>query len=468
LLKTDKPHIAIVGENGTGRDTLIKCAAKKILKEELGILFKYSFVKIERDNLVVGTKYRGQFEERIKAICNEVGKQKNIVAYVPNLENFEEVNHLLQLLKSGIKVITVFTPNKAEKYFSANDFYKFFNVVRINQPKKEITSRILYTHIPRFQNLYSVEIDDKIIEEAIEYSNFYLVDELQPLKTISLLEEASASIELNRLKNPEDALKESMNKFNKYQENLKELVEEKNQAVRDQNFDKAASYRDKERKIKEELSSLKNAITEIRHKNRIKINVEDLINGIHLLTGIDKTKIRKKEKLILKTKQTIRTEYTGLPQFEFLQAQSILHGDKVTIKNGLAFVLIPHTKEYDELFYQYIKPAMEVHGLNVLKADNIFKPGNILSQVWAQIRTAELIVADVSGQNSNVIFELGLCYGIQRCPILLTRNPEELPFNIRNLRYITYENTAAGAFKLKADLDTSVGEFLSAVRTDLY
>ena len=96
---------------------------------------------------------------------------------------------------------------------------------------------------------------------------------------------------------------------------------------------------------------------------------------------------------------------------------------------------------------------------------DIFKPGLILSQVWESIRTAEVIVADVSGQNPNVIMELGLCYGIQRNPILLLRDPAELPFNLRSLRYIKYENNAGGIARLKDDLTTAIQEFLAAVRS---
>jgi len=70
----------------------------------------------------------------------------------------------------------------------------------------------------------------------------------------------------------------------------------------------------------------------------------------------------------------------------------------------------------------------------------------------------------MSGKNPNVIYELGLCYGIQRCPILLVRNEEDLPFNLRNLRYLTYENTIQGGNELKENLSKTISEFLSAVR----
>src|SRR3954447_26981680 len=107
---------------------------------------------------------------------------------------------------------------------------------------------------------------------------------------------------------------------------------------------------------------------------------------------------------------------------------------------------------------------MAANGIEAHKAEDIYQPGSILAQVWRCIRTAEVIVADVSGINPNVIYELGLCYGLHRCPILLVRDPAELPFNLRSLRYIKYENTVAGAELLKTELTRAIQEFLAAAR----
>src|SRR3954447_18879981 len=107
---------------------------------------------------------------------------------------------------------------------------------------------------------------------------------------------------------------------------------------------------------------------------------------------------------------------------------------------------------------------MAANGIEAHKAEDIYQPGSILAQVWRCIRTAEVIVADVSGINPNVIYELGLCFGLHRLPILLVRDPSELPFNLRSLRYIKYENSIAGADNLRRDLTLAVQEFLAAVR----
>ncbi len=470
LIKKDKQHIAIIGENGTGRETLLKTVAQKVHNGDTTmILDKHLFFNLDLDSLISGTKYRGQFEERVKAINTEIERSENIVLYIKNLDRFTEISSLTVLLRSKAKIITTLTSETADIFFKKDSsFYNLFNILRISPTNPLETSEILKNHISRFHKLYSVNISEACINNLLELSNLYLPEELQPQKSISVMEEVCASIEINRLSDPNDILHEYKIEFDDKRLELQETSQKKNEIVKNQQFEEAAKLRDLEKKLEYEIEYLKSKIDLKSKESRVSVSEDHLIEGIHYQTGINKDKIKKREKIILTGKQGIRTEYSGLPQFEFLQTQSILHGHQISIKSGLAFVLIPHNKEFDDLFYHYIKPSVEHHGLTALKADNIFKPGNILSQVWAQIRTAEVLIVDVSGQNSNVIFELGLCYGIQRCPILLTRDPSELPFNIRNLRYIQYDNTASGAHKLSEDIKIAIEEFLSAVRTDIY
>jgi len=471
LLKKEKHHVAIIGEHGSGRRTLIKTIAHRIINGDASlILNKFKFLNFDFQSLISGTKYRGQLEERMNAIVKEINENDNIVLYIEDLIGFSErasFNEYYSFLKSKVKVVTLLTSDEAEAFFKKDStISNLFNVLRIYPTNKLETAEILKRHIVKYLNQYSVNISESLIEDIIEYSNLYIADGFQPQKSLSILEEICATLELNRFNDPNDVLYDLKLKFDEESKKLEEISNEKHVRVKGQQFEEATIFRDKEKIQVKLVNEIRGEIETTKRENRITVKKDDLILAIHNLTGFNLESIRNKDKILLKSQQSIKNDISGLPQFEFLQTQSILHGNQILIKQGLAFVLIPHNKEFDELFYHNIKPALETHGLNVLKADNILKPGNILSQVWAQIRSAEVIVVDVSGQNSNVIFELGLCYGIQRCPILLTRDPGELPFNIRNLRYIQYENTAAGAHKLGEDLKRAVEEFLSAVRSD--
>ena len=99
------------------------------------------------------------------------------------------------------------------------------------------------------------------------------------------------------------------------------------------------------------------------------------------------------------------------------------------------------------------------------RADDIHSPDAILGRVWSQIRTAEVIVVDASIPNSNVIYELGLCHGLHRCLIILVRDPSGLPYTLRSLRYIEYDDPAGGGTDLQDKLERAVEEFLAAARS---
>jgi DNA polymerase III delta prime subunit len=475
LLKTEKPHIAIVGEPGTGKETLVKIAAQKILKGNASVnLNKFSFYLFDLNSVISGTKYRGQFEERLKAVENELKKKENVVLLIKDLFEYltkdagsTDSFSLRALLRSRVRIVTLLTAEQADFFFKTYSYlYNMFNIMRVNPATNEETKGIIGHHREKFHTTYSVQIPEEIIGDIVELSNLYVADGNQPQKSLSIIEEVCTSIELNRLSDPKDILHELKDEYDLTMQKLESLNLEKQKAVIEQKYEDAASLRNSENNLKATLMEIRDRISLKSRENRISIQISDIANAISLNTGISCEKILNREKVVMVSKRDIRKEYSGLPKFEFLQTQSILHGDKIAIKGGSAFVLMPFTPEFQGLFQHNIKPALEHHGLTVMKADDIYQPGNILSQIWEMIRTAEVIVVDVSGQNANVIFELGLCYGIQRCPILLTRDPSELPFNIRNLRYIQYSNDATGAHKLSRDLMTTVGEFLSAVRSE--
>ena len=155
---------------------------------------------------------------------------------------------------------------------------------------------------------------------------------------------------------------------------------------------------------------------------------------------------------------------TGLPSFERCQCESVLQGNDVQIVRGTGVVLMPHREEYRGLFDNIISPALEENGIHAMLAEDIWKPGSILNRVWDAIRSSEVIVADVSELDRNVIYELGLCFGVRRFPIILLRDPEELPFGLRMLRFVQYENTASGGGALRKELSDTIKAFLAASR----
>jgi hypothetical protein len=117
-------------------------------------------------------------------------------------------------------------------------------------------------------------------------------------------------------------------------------------------------------------------------------------------------------------------------------------------------------------FDDVITTAMAGNNLKAVRAQDISQSFATVSHVWSLIRSAQVIVADLSGKDANVNFELGLCFGLHRCPIMLVRDPSELAINLRSLRYIEYEPGAEGMERLKRKLSAAIEEFVAHQSAD--
>lgn len=467
MLKNTARNIAIIGPKGCGRETLLKIFQNNIDRGIFPKKIAYTEIfKLDWEDLAAGTQYRGQYEERIKAVHDELAKLIQPILYLPQgFSLFHDSSNLSTMILNKARFITTLTLEEASEFFKlpGNRLYNY-EIVNVRPPRKDDIIEIININCTYFEKTYSLEIPSKIPSQIVELTEGYATEISNPLKSIQLIEEIGAIADLNRINSPAPQLQKIRKKYEELHKQINDLSSKKIEVVRKQKYEEAGKLRDLQKELEVELSELKKELIHKIGQTPHKVTENDVFEGVAQLTGLSVEDVKSGKFLNKRTPYEEGRRTDRIPKYEVLQAQSILHGDEISIIPGVAFVLIPHTDEYDELFISIIKPALESHELKVLKASDIFKPGNILSQVWAQIRSAEVVIADVSGQNANVIFELGLCYGIHRCPILLTRNPDELPFNIRNLRYIEYEDSMKGAEKLKKDLSRAVAEFLSAVR----
>jgi len=153
-----------------------------------------------------------------------------------------------------------------------------------------------------------------------------------------------------------------------------------------------------------------------------------------------------------------------LPVFERLQSDSILRGHAIEIIAGTGLVLVRNAPEFAAVLDDAIRPAMARHGIAATKSHDLTGPRVSLAQVWEHIRTSQVIVADLSGQDASVMFELGLCFGLHRLPILLVRDSAELPVELRSPRSIEYEGTPDGIAELRERLTRAIELFLVATR----
>jgi hypothetical protein len=130
------------------------------------------------------------------------------------------------------------------------------------------------------------------------------------------------------------------------------------------------------------------------------------------------------------------------------------------IEDDLCFVLMPFDPPFLRLYEDHIKPSLTKMGLRVMIANDIFTPTEIIEDIWGSINKARLIVADVTNKNPNVFYELGMAHTVGKDVIILTQNKEDVPFDLRHLRYFPYVDDEVGWQTLRENLERAVRETL--------
>jgi hypothetical protein len=328
------------------------------------------------------------------------------------------------------------------------------DIVEIAPPTPQAAVEMLKGVRHHFEEYHGVRILDDAIEVAVRLSSWYTQSRCLPDSAIDIIDEACTRSRL-RAGGHAPASRDLLEK-------IERLQRDKEQAIADRDFDQAARLRDRADELKCEKNERIAEAQEIRKSQLRPVDAGAVLETLSELTGMSLEEIQRVQ--IDVPSQPAGHVVTALPSFERRQCESILQGNDVRIIRGTGFVLMPHNEEFRGIFDNIIAPAMRENGIDAMLAEDISKPGSILNQVWDAIRSSEVIVADVSGLNRNVIYELGLCFGIRRFPIILLRDPEELPFNLRMLRSIRYENTAAGGDALGKELSDTIEAFLAASR----
>ena len=155
----------------------------------------------------------------------------------------------------------------------------------------------------------------------------------------------------------------------------------------------------------------------------------------------------------------------GVSPYERLQVEAVLLNDpRPPIEGGAGLFVTPAGGDGKVVFDLAVQPAMHKNELNRIDVRVVFSDASPLSEVCRCVQVAELIVADVSNLNPSVLYVLGLCHGLGRCPILLMRDLGELPFNLRAFRYLEYANTREGLMELRERLERVLRVFLLATR----
>ena len=305
LSRRTKNNPCLIGESGVGKTAIVEGLAEKVAIGDVPeILRDKRVVSMDISGMVAGAKYRGDFEERIKKALAEVKKCGNIILFIDEIHTIvgagsaegaiDAANILKPMLARGeFQLIGTTTIEEYRKYIEKDTaLERRFSPINVPEPSKEDTIQILKGLRDKYEAHHNVKITDEAINSAVELSVRYINDRFLPDKAIDLIDEAASKARLNEYIEPE--------LIKKLQEEIEKVKNDKEEAILNQKFEKAAELRDKEAKLQEKLEK-----EEVKWKNKntkmiVTINDENIAEVISSSTGIPTDKINETENEKLK------------------------------------------------------------------------------------------------------------------------------------------------------------------------
>ena len=305
LSRRTKNNPCLIGEPGVGKTAVAEGLAEKIVVGDVpDVLKNKRVVSLDMASMVAGAKYRGDFEERIKKALKEVQKARDVIIFIDEIHTIvgagsaegavDAANILKPLLARGeIQLIGATTLKEYRKYIEKDAaLERRFSPVTVNEPTEEETIQILKGLRDKYEAHHNVKIQDEAIKAAVELSSRYINDRYMPDKAIDVLDEAASRVRMKSYTEPDT--------FKGIKEEIEKLDKEKEEAIRVQDFEKAAKLRDKENEKKKELENQKKDWENKKSKKVLTLKEEDIANVIAIWTGIPVTKVSQTENEKLK------------------------------------------------------------------------------------------------------------------------------------------------------------------------
>ena len=291
LSRRKKNNPILIGEPGVGKTAIVEGLALRIHQRKVSrVLFDKRVISLDLAALVAGTKYRGQFEERMKAIMNELEKNRDIILFIDEIHTIVGAGGA----SGSLDASNIFKPALARGELqcigaSTLDEYRMhiekdgaldrrFQKVLIEPPSVDETITILSNLKAKYEEFHNVEYDVEAIEACVKLSDRYITDRLLPDKAIDVMDEVGARVHLKNIDVPPSMLE--------LEQKIEDVKLEKNQVVKSQQFEKAAALRDKEKKLQEELEVAKKEWEESIKNKKHPIGEEDIAEVISMMTGI--------------------------------------------------------------------------------------------------------------------------------------------------------------------------------------
>ena len=300
LSRRKKNNPVLIGEAGVGKTAIVEGLAQLISKSEVpDSLRDHRVLALDMAAVIAGTKYRGQFEERLKAIMNEIAQNKNIILFIDELhtlvgagaaEGAIDASNMLKpaLARGELQCVGASTLNEYRKYIEKDGaLERRFQTVIVDPPTVEESIEILKGLRKHYEDHHRVEIPDETLASSAKLSERYITDRFLPDKAIDVIDEAGARARLATQVPPPEVTE--------LQEGLEALAEKKDEAIRDQDFERAAELRDQERELQGKIRKRQEEWEEERKQHRPVIGVEEVAFIVSRWTGIPVTRLKEAE-----------------------------------------------------------------------------------------------------------------------------------------------------------------------------
>ncbi|MCB0487019.1 MAG: ATP-dependent Clp protease ATP-binding subunit [Cyclobacteriaceae bacterium] len=300
LSRRKKNNPILIGEPGVGKTAIAEGLALRIIQKKVSrVLFGKRVVTLDLASLVAGTKYRGQFEERMKAVMNELEKSADVILFIDELHtivgaggasgSLDASNMFKPALARGeIQCIGATTLDEYRQYIEKDGaLARRFQMVMVDSTTVEETIEILENIKEKYEDHHHVNYTREAIESCVKLSDRYISDRFLPDKAIDVLDEAGARVHMNNIHVPEEIVK--------LENAIEDVKKEKNRVVKSQKYEEAAQLRDKEKKLIEQMEIAKAKWEEKTRTEKYTVNEDNVADVIAMMTGIPTKRIAQKE-----------------------------------------------------------------------------------------------------------------------------------------------------------------------------
>jgi ATP-dependent Clp protease ATP-binding subunit ClpC len=300
LSRRTKNNPVLIGESGVGKTAIVEGLAQRIVTSEVpDNLLSRRVIALDLGSLVAGTKYRGQFEERLKVVMKEITQAGNIIIFIDELHtlvgagaaegSIDASNMLKPALSRGeIQCIGATTLDEYRKHIEKDGALKRrFQPIYVQPPNVEETVRIIQGLRDRYEEHHGVEITEEAIQEAVKLSDRYITDRFLPDKAIDLIDETGSRAKLQTYSLPGE--------LKAMEQELKKVSREKESAISLQNFEEAVKFREEEERLRKLLEESKREWKKNQEKNKPVITKEDVAYVVSKMTGIPLFKLEEEE-----------------------------------------------------------------------------------------------------------------------------------------------------------------------------